>query len=577
LIYYLEIFLYRHDIQSYIFFPKYRYSIGATMDNNSSTVIVVGSGSAALTAALAANESGLDPIVIESTDLIGGSSAMSGGGAWIPNNPVMLRAGTHDSYEDARKYMDLTIGDVGPASSPVRSEVFLREGPKMVEWLESLGFRYHYGKGYADYYPELPGGSVTGRLVEPEPFDLKKLGSWKKKINISLPIPVYTLDGVQIALAFRSFKAFLNTAKVIGIRTMGSLIIGKKLAGIGGALIGQLLYLALQRSIPIWTNCPMVGLIHENGTVKGVIVEKEGKRTEIRAKAVILAAGGFARNNEMRQKYHPHPISTDWTVATTGDLGDAIRAGIDIGAATALMDDAWWGPCFIDSKGKSSFMIWERSFPYSIIVDSSGKRFMNESASYVDCGHWQYERNKQVPAIPAFLITDAHHHKYYPLGVGLPGVAPKEYFESGMLVMADSLAELAQKWGIDPEGLEETVQRFNQYAVEGKDPDFHRGDSAYDRIYSDPRVKPNPNLAPLTKPPFYAVRVWPGDLGTKGGLLTNEFGQVLSKNGSIIKSLYAAGNTSASVMGHTYPGPGSTIGPAMVFGMIAGRHAAKSA
>lgn len=545
------------------------------MQDASKTIVIVGSGSAALVAAISAKEAGMEPIVVESTGKIGGSSAMSGGGAWIPNNPLMLKAGTPDSYEDARKYMDLTIGEVGPASSPQRRETFLREGPKMVEWLQSLGMRFHYGKGYADYYPELPGGSPKGRLVEPEPFDLKKLGSpWKNLINITLPIPVYTLDGVQIALSFRSFKAFLNTANVIGIRTMGSLLLGKKLAGIGGALIGQLVWLALQRDIPIWLNTPMVELIHENDAVKGVVVMKEGQRTELRAKAVVLAAGGFARNNEMRQKYHPHPITTDWTVATPGDFGDAIRAGIAVGAETALMDDAWWGPCFIDSKGVSQFMIWERSFPFSMIVDKSGKRFMNESASYVDCGHWQYERNKQVPAIPAYLIFDQHHHKYYPFGVGLPGAEPREYFESGMLTKADTLAELAQKIGVDPKGLEETVKQFNQHTINGKDPDFHRGDSAYDRIYSDPGVKPNPNLAPLTKPPFYSVKVWPGDLGTKGGLLTDENARVLDKKGHPIPGLYAAGNSSASVMGHTYPGPGSTIGPAMVFGMLAGRHSA---
>ena len=544
------------------------------MENNSKTVVVVGSGSAGFLAAIAAREAGLEPIILESTDKIGGSSAMSGGGAWIPNNHLMLAAGTHDSYEDARKYMDLTIGDVGPASSPERRDTFLREGPRMVKWLEDLGVRFHYGKGYADYYPELPGGTPIGRLVEPEPFDLKKLGEWKDKINISLPIPVYTLDGVQIALAFRSFKAFLNTANVIGIRTMGSMLLGKKLAGIGGALIGQLTWLALQRNIPILLNTPMKELIYEDGEVRGVIAEKDGKRTEIRARAVVLAAGGFPHNNEMRQKYHPHPITTEWTVANKGNIGTAIQAGIDIGAETALMDDAWWGPCFIDHKGVSQFMIWERSFPYSIIVDKSGKRFMNESASYVDCGHWQYERNQQVPAIPAHIIFDQHHHKYYPFGVGLPGAEPKEYFESGMMTRADTLAELAQKIGVDPAGLEETVKRFNQFALNGKDEDFHRGDSAYDRIYSDPGVKPNPNLAPLTKPPFYSVKVWPGDLGTKGGLLTDEHARVLDKKGNLIKGLYAAGNTSASVMGHTYPGPGSTIGPAMVFGMLAGRHAA---
>lgn len=543
------------------------------MDENKS-VVIVGSGSAGFTAALAAREAGLDVILLESTGKLGGSSAMSGGGAWIPNNPLMLQSGTPDSYEKARQYMDLTIGEVRPASSPERRTAFLREGPKMVEWLQKLGMRFHYGKGYADYYPELPGGSPIGRLVEPAPFDLKKLPlEWRDKINISLPIPVYTLDGVQIALAFRSFRAFLNTANVIGIRTMGSMLLGKKLAGIGGSLIGQLAYLALQKKVDIRLNTSLKSLIYEEGEVKGVVVEKDGVSSENRAGSVILTAGGFARNNEMRQKYHPHPISTDWTVATDGDFGDAIRAGMDIGAESALMEDAWWGPCFIDQKGKSTFMIWERSFPYSIIVDSSGRRFMNESASYVDCGHWQYERNAQVPAIPAYLVFDQHHHKYYPLGVGLPGAEPKEYFESGMLTKADTLEELAQKMGIDVNGLVDTVQRFNRFAVNGKDEDFHRGDSAYDRIYSDPGVKPNPNLAPLTKPPFYSVRVWPGDLGTKGGLLTDEFARVLDKSGKPIKGLYAAGNTTASVMGHTYPGPGSTIGPAMVFGMIAGRHA----
>lgn len=548
------------------------------MEDNSKRVVVVGSGSAAFTAALAAKEAGLEPVIVESTDRLGGSSAMSGGGLWIPNNPLMLKAGVPDSYAEAKRYLERTIGEAGPASSPERREAFLQEGPRMVEWLTGLGFRFYYGVGYADYYPELPGGSVQGRCVEPDFFDLQKVGPWKDKINIAMPIPFHTLDAVKIALSFRVFSAFLGTANMIGIRTLGSMLIGKKLAGLGGALIGQLLYLALQRNIPIWVNCPMVELIHENGTVTGVIVEKEGQRTALRAKAVILAGGGFARNNDMRQTYHAHPITTDWTVATQGDLGGPIQAGLAIGAATALMDDAWWGPCFIDSKGTSNFMLWERSFPYGIIVDSSGKRFMNESASYVDCGHWMYARHPQVPAIPAFLIADARHRKFYPFGSGmLPGNTPKEAYASGFMVKADSLAELARALKVDPTNLEQTVQRFNEFARTGKDLDFHRGDSAYDRVYSDPRVKPNPNLGEITQPPFFSVRVWPGDLGTKGGLLTNAQAQVLRENGSVINGLYAAGNSSASVMGRTYPGPGSTIGPAMVFGMIAGRHAANVA
>ncbi len=546
------------------------------MDNGTNRIVVVGSGSAALTAALAAKEAGLEPLVVESMSLVGGSSAMSGGGFWIPNNPLMLKAGVHDSYEDARLYMDTVIGDVGPASSPERREMYLREGPRMVEWLASLGFGFSYTPGYSDYYPEAPGGSVRGRCVEPGFFDLKKLGEWKDKLNIIMPIPLHTLDAAQLSLSMRTLPAFLHTAEVIGIRTMGSMLFGKRLAGLGGALIGQLLHLALNRSIPVWLNSPMVELIYENGIVRGVIVEKDGVKQEVLAKAVILAAGGFPHNLEMRLKYHPHPITTDWTVANPGNLGGAIQAGMAVGAATALMDDAWWGPVFIDSKGKAQFMLWERSAPFGIIVDSSGQRFMNESASYVDCGHWQYERNKEVPAIPAYMIADARHRKYYLYGTMFPGITPKEVYQSGMMVKADSIPELARACGIDPQNLVETVRRFNQFAASGKDLDFHRGDSAYDRVYSDPKVKPNPNLGSIEKPPFFAVRVWPGDLGTKGGLLTDEFSRVLREGGDPIPGLYAAGNTSASVMGRTYPGPGSTIGPAMVFGMVAGRHAAAS-
>ena len=199
---------------------------------------------------------------------------------------------------------------------------------------------------------------------------------------------------------------------------------------------------------------------------------------------------------------------------------------------------------------------------------------MNESASYVDCGHWQYERNQEVPAIPAFLIADSRHRKYYLFGMMPPRMTPKEAYESGFMVKGSSIPELALACGIDPENLEQTVRRFNHFAATGHDLDFHRGDSAYDRVYSDPKVKPNSNLGPIEEPPFFAVRVWPGDLGTKGGLLTDESARVLREDGSPIRGLYAAGNTSASVMGRTYPGPGSTIGPAMVFGMLAGRHAA---
>jgi 3-oxosteroid 1-dehydrogenase len=228
----------------------------------------------------------------------------------------------------------------------------------------------------------------------------------------------------------------------------------------------------------------------------------------------------------------------------------------------------------INPDGSAGFLLAERSLPHGFIVDRSGKRFMNESESYVDAGHHTYQRNRTVEAIPAYLVIDSRHRRRYPFGFNLPGITPKKALESGYLVKAGSLEELAGKLGIDPAGLHETAARFAEFARTGEDEDFHRGDSAYDRFYSDPRVTPNPNLGAVAKPPFYAAKVYPGDLGTKGGLLTDEHARVLREDGSVITGLYAAGNTSASVMGRTYPGPGATIGPAMTFGYVGGKHAA---
>ncbi|WP_066586130.1 FAD-binding protein [Cellulomonas timonensis] len=538
-------------------------------------VVVVGTGSAAMTTALAVKESGKEPLVLESTELYGGSSAMSGGGLWVPNNPVMRDAGVSDSYEAARTYLDEVIGDVGPASSPERRHAFLTEGPAMVEFLRGLGFRFVYGRGYADYYPEKPGGMAIGRGIEGDRWDMRKLGAWGAKLRGLIPMPVHTYEVASMNLSLRTVKGFLTAANVVGFQTIGSRLLGKKLVGLGNSLMGQMLHLALQRDIPIWLESPLVELIIEDGAVVGVVVDHEGKRMRIGARhGVMLAAGGFAHNDEMRQKHHPHPITTEWTSANPGDTGEVIQAGIAAGAALALMDDAWWGPSVLKPDGAAQFLLAERSLPHGFIVDAGGERFMNESESYVDAGHHQYERNATIAAIPAYLIIDSRHRSRYPFGMALPGMTPKKLIESGFMTKADSLEELAEKMGIDKDGLRRTAGRFAQFAATGVDEDFHRGDSAYDRVYSDPRVKPNPNLGSVSRPPFYAIKIYPGDLGTKGGLLTDEHARVLREDGSVIEGLYAAGNTSASVMGNTYPGPGSTIGPAMTFGYIGGRRAA---
>ena len=545
---------------------------------HTTNVVVVGSGAAGLTAAVAARDAGCEVIVLESMDKVGGSSAKSGGGFWIPNNPYMKAAGVDDSYEAALIYLNEVIPEKGPASSKELREVYVKHAPELVTWLEGLGFKAIYARGYPDYYPECPGGCAEGRCVEGDLFDPRSLGEqWKDRVQ-TVPVPMHTYEVNMLSLAMRTWSGFFTVVDIIGRRTILWRLLGKQRVSMGGSLIGQLLKILLDRSVPVWLETPLVSLITDGDAVVGVIAEKGGKNIRIRAThGVILAAGGFEHNDAMRQQYQQHPISTEWTSGASGNKGGGIQAGIAVGAAVEMMDDAWWMPTLLPKSGPMP-VIFERSLPYSMIVDSSGQRFMNESQSYVACGQQQYKRNKIVPAIPAYLILDSRHRKYYMLAMNMmPRITPKSAYKEGFITKANSLPELARKMGIDEAGLVATAKRFSQFAKNGRDEDFGRGESAYDHFYSDPRVKPNPNLGPIEKAPFYALKIWPGDLGTMGGLLIDEHARVLRKDGSIIRGLYAAGNNTASVMGRTYPGPGSTIGPAMVFGMIGGRHAATMA
>lgn len=549
------------------------YFLGVKM--NAYDVIVVGSGAAALTAAVTAAHEGNKVLVVESTDKFGGSTAMSGGGAWIPNNHKMRAAGVHDDPQLVRTYMDAVIADVGPASSPERRDAFVKGAPEMAKYVEDLGFEWSYETGYADYHPEEPGGSAIGRSIEGKMFDFKKLPpQLREKIREGVPIPMYTHEVATFMRAFRSLKGFFKAAQIIGVRTVGGRIIGKHWFTNGQSMIGQLLYIANKQGVDLQTNSPLTEYLVEGGKVVGVVVDHNGERKEIRSnKGVIVGAGGFAHNQERREKYLPSPSNEAWSSANPGDQGDPIFAAMDIGAGIGVMNDAWWGPSSFDpATGKPSFLVSERSFPHSMIVDNNGRRFMNESASYVDCGHWQYEHNGSVPSIPGWLIMESRHRNSYPFGFALPRMTPQKMLDSGYFVRADTLEELATKIGVDPAGLVDEAKVFSGYAKAGKDPQFKRGDSAYDNVYGDPRVKPNPNLGAIEKGPYFATKIYPGDLGTKGGILTDQHGRALREDLSVIEGLYAAGNSSASVMGDRYPGPGSTIGPAMTFGYISARH-----
>ncbi|MGO1858904.1 FAD-binding protein [Ancrocorticia populi] len=545
-------------------------------------VLVAGSGASGLAAALAAHDAGGEPLVLEASDLLGGSSAMSGGEVWIPNNPLMKPAGARDSEEEARTYLDSIIGEEAPESSRERRETFIKQGPEMVSWLTRLGMEFQWVP-FPDYYPENPGGKGTadGRSLEAKFFDLKTLGGWQDKVrgnasfNIQVPMLMHGNEAPKVPLAVRSLKGFATGAKIFGVRTIGPVLKGQKAVSSGGAFIGRLLALAFERSIPVWAESPLLDLITDSGEVVGATVLHRGRTMRIGARrGVVLTTGGFAHNDEMRTEYHQQPTESRWSAATDSDSGAGVQAGIDVGAATAMMGEKWWMPTVINPDGSTGFMMWERFFPYSIIVDSSGERFANEALPYNELRRAMQERNEKVGSIPSYLIMDSRHRRYYPFGTMLPGITPKSAIESGFMVKADSLDDLARQCGINASGLRATVERFNRFAATGKDEDFGRGDSEFDRFDSDPRVKPNPNLGAIQKGPFYAVKVYPGDIGTKGGLLTDEYARVLrAEDGQPIPGLYAAGNTSASVMGKGYAGPGGTLAPAMVFGMIGGRHA----
>jgi 3-oxosteroid 1-dehydrogenase len=538
-------------------------------------VLVVGTGAAGMTAAAAAADAGARVLVAESTAKWGGTTALSGGGLWMPANPLMLAQGRADSVDKALTYLAAAIGEAGPASSPGRRRAFVETVPEVYGFLERQGVRWTAAKDYPDYYPDRPGGMV-GRSIEAEPFDTRKLGDWFASFRgrDSLPAPLKTDDVWLLSRAWSTPDGFVRGARFV-FRTLFGLIRGKRLFGLGSALTASLMMALQRQGTEVLLNTPLTGLIvDEGGAVTGATLQRpDGSTIRVRALGgVLLGAGGFAHNTAWREQHHGVP---GYSSAADGDLGDAIRIAESIGARLELMDDAWWGASVPLGDGHNQFVLSERSMPFSIVVDSTGERFTNESASYIDFGHAMLQRDRTVPAVPSWLILDTRHRRRYLFNAFLQGTGKLR--EAGIVRSAATIEELAVALGMAPDRLRATVDRFNGFARTGVDEDFGRGRTIYDNYYGDPRVRPNPNLGPLERGPFTAVQLVPGDLGTKGGLLTDEDGRALDAGGDPITGVYAAGNTTASVMGRTYPGPGATIGPAVVFGYRAGRHAAARA
>ena len=535
-------------------------------------VVVVGTGGAGFATALGAVDAGLSVLLIESTAKWGGSTAMSGGGMWLPNNPLMRRDRVGDSRDEALTYLEATVGDVGRASDRSRKEAFVDGVDDFVSTAERHGMRFARATDYPDYYPELPGGKI-GRSIEAEPFDTKLIGEWWSTCRALLPLPIKTDDMWLLERAWSTPAGFVRGARFV-FRTAGSLVRGQRRVGIGAALAAQFLHtVVIGHDVPLWLNTSIESLVLHDGRVVGVRALRGGRPVTIRAnRGVMLAGGGFDHNTDWRRKHHGIDGAPS---GNPGNVGRPIEVAQSVGAAVELMEDAWWGASVAAAPGAEgpTFLVGERSLPYSILVDARGERFANESESYVDLGHHMLDHD---PDGRYWLVADSRHAHRYLRNYALDPRATKALAAAGMYVKAPTLSELSRRIGTDPAVFRTTIERFNAFARSGVDGDFGRGNSAYDRYYGDPTVHPNPNLGPIERGPFTAFQVVIGDLGTKGGVVTDADARALREDGSVIEGLFSAGNNSASVMGHTYPGPGSTIGPAAVFGLRAAREMARA-
>lgn len=554
-------------------------------------VLVVGSGGGGMTAALAADAFGLDTLIIEKSAHFGGSTALSGGGIWVPGAPAQRKAGYVPDPDGVVEYLRQITGGL---VSDARLRQYVDTAPEMMEFLEkrSPWFEFVWKPGYADYYPELPGGSAQGSTINVPAIDLRKLGDEEQHLlqPLALAPKGIWFAPKDLRLFYQVRQNWRGKAVLVKLiwRMFRARVFGDRMAAIGQSLAARMRLALKQHDVPLWLDSPMSELITDvDGAVIGAVVERDGHQQRIRARhGVILAAGGFDHDIQWRRQHLPL-LEKDWSFGNPASMGDAIRAGEKVGGSTDLLDEAWWFPAICWPDGRLQFMLNERMMPSQFVVNGEGKRFINEAAPYMDFAHAMIEgQNSGVTHIPCWLITDNRSfHRYVVAGhLPIPKIpfapvptgwkVPKAWLESGVVHEGNSFEELAGKIGVPPAQLRQTADRFNELARKGHDDDFNRGDSAYDNYYGDPTL-PNPNLHPLGEPPYYAFQIILGDLGTSGGLRTDEYARVLRADDGVIKGLYAVGNTSAAVMGRSYAGAGATIGPAMTFGYVAAKHIAE--
>ena len=540
--------------------------------------VVVGSGGGSMCAGLVLRAAGKSVAVLEKTELLGGSTARAGGVMWIPNNRFMKRDGVEDNFEKAAAYLDSVVGDHDdtPGATRERRHSYLREAPEMLEFLIGKGIQFNRAPYWPDYYTNAPGASEAGRTVLADLFDINELGEWKDRLRpnkFTLPAPI--VQAMSLPLIRVSWKARFEALKVVW-RVITAKLTGKHWVTAGAALQSRMLQAAVREGVELRSSVSVREVIVENGRCLGVITERDGKPWRIGAKlGVLLNAGGFAHNQAMRDEYIPHTRS-EWSHAAPGDTGDMHREMMRIGAWMAQMEEFVGNqmalpPTDPDPAG----MQGQLAKPHAFLVDQSGVRYMNEGGSYMLFCQGQLERHKTVPAVPSWMIFDSQFMRRYMLCETMPGSKkPPIWFEQGFLKQADTLEGLAKACGLPAGALIATTEKFNGFARAGKDEEFGRGMSAYDRFLGDYTHQPNDTLGTVEEGPFFAVAIVPGDVGTYGGVVTDANARVMKPDGSVIDGLYATGTTTAGVMGRAYPGAGCSIGPSFTWGFVAAKHAA---
>jgi succinate dehydrogenase/fumarate reductase flavoprotein subunit len=545
-------------------------------------VLVAGSGAGGLAAAVAARRHGLEVIVAEKEPLFGGTTARSGGWLWIPNHPMQASIGVKDSLEEASTYL---LHETGEKFDPERVDAFLTAGPRMVEWFQrETALRFDPSATFSDYHPDAPGGKPGGRSIVASAFDGRELGPMLGKLRP--PLPELTVFGVMIGSGaelthFMRWSKSLASAAFVARRLLGHGLAtlfhgrGVRLTN-GNALAGRLLKSAVDAGVVLKHSCKVLHVTKDGARISGAVLESEGKPLEIKArKGVVLACGGFPQDAARRQRLFAH--ADHHSPAPPGNTGDGLRIAEGAGARIdeSLPNAAAWVPVSQVPRPDGSHGLFphfiDRAKPGVIAVTPKGRRFVNEGNSYHDFVQALFAQKETS----AWLVTDHRAIRAYGLGFVKPFPLPLgPHLKSGYLSSASSHEELARKLRVDEKTFVETLKRYNEGAKSGSDPDFGKGSTAYNRFYGDPEIRPNPCVAPIVAPPFYAVKVLVGDLGTYAGIATNRHAQALDADKRPIPGLYAVGNDALSIMGGNYPGPGITLGPAMTFGWIAGRHLA---